>query len=167
MVIDKQSKSKNEEYGSNYFINKYLGCTRVENERDNTKKFIKATDKWIKTNLGENAELSEKVIRNVNKALKEKDTINVEELSQDIFGDSEVKFSYSEFIEEEGIKEKVIIDKDYVDKKFRKRKLKLDNNIEICMDEKTYNDTDKFEIKKAGDGSINIVIKNIYNYIQK
>ncbi len=43
MVIDKQKKSKDsEEYGSNYFISKYLGCKIVENERDVTKKFCES-----------------------------------------------------------------------------------------------------------------------------
>ncbi len=61
MVIDKQKKIKtSEEYGSNYFINKYLGCSIIENERDTTKNFVQATEKWVKTNLNENADTSEK-----------------------------------------------------------------------------------------------------------
>lgn len=167
MVIDKQSKSKNEEYGSNYFINKYLGCTVIANERDITKSFVKATEKWTKSNLEENASLSEKVIRNVNKALKEKDTINVEELSEDIFGDSEAKLSYNEFIAEQGVNEKVTVDKEWVEKKFKRIRLKIDKDIDLYIDEQSYHDTDRFEIKRVGDGSVNIIIKNVYNYIQK
>ncbi|MCR6678981.1 nucleoid-associated protein, partial [Escherichia marmotae] len=43
MVIDKNSGKKDEdEYGSNYFINNYLGCKIINNERDLTKTFVKS-----------------------------------------------------------------------------------------------------------------------------
>lgn len=49
MVLDKQKKSKEEdEYGANYFINSFLGCTIVANERDMTKTFLKAAETWTR-----------------------------------------------------------------------------------------------------------------------
>ncbi|MBY6798127.1 nucleoid-associated protein [Clostridium botulinum] len=169
MVIDKQSKSKSsEEYGANYFINKYLGCSVVENERDSTKNFVQATEKWVKFNLNENAEISAKIIRAVNKVLKEKDTIDIEEVSNEMFGENEdVKLNYEGFIAEHGVKDKICVDKEWVDKKIRKMKIKIDNNIDLYIDEETYNDPSKFEVKNIGDGSVNIMIKNVYNYMQK
>ncbi|WP_049043266.1 nucleoid-associated protein [Clostridium sporogenes] len=169
MVIDKQSKSKNsEEYGSNYFIKKYLGCSIIENERDSTKLFVRATEKWIESNLNEDAATSEKIIRKVNKVLKEDDVIDIKEISNNIFGENhDVKLNYEGFIAEHGVKDKISVDKDWVDKKLKKIKLKIDNDIDLYMDEEIYNDPSRFEVKNLGDGSVNIVIKNIYNYIQK
>ncbi|NFH34434.1 nucleoid-associated protein [Clostridium sporogenes] len=169
MVIDKQKKTKtSEEYGSNYFINKYLGCSIIENERDSTKNFVQATEKWVKTNLSENAEVSEKIIRTVNKVLKEKDTIDIKEVSDKIFEENEdAKLNYEGFIAEHGVKDKISVDKEWVDKKIKKIKLKIDNNIDLCIDEEVYNDPSRFEIKNVGDGSVNIMIKNVYNYMQK
>ncbi|PIH03945.1 nucleoid-associated protein [Clostridium combesii] len=169
MVIDKQKKSKDsEEYGSNYFISKYLGCKIVENERDATKNFVKATEKWAKSNLNENADTSEKIIRTVNKLLKEEDTINVKEVSNDIFGENpDIKLNYEGFISEQGVKDKVSIDKEWVDKKFKRIRVKIDKDIDLYIDEESYHDESRFEVKRVGDGSVNIMIKNVYNYIQK
>ncbi|NFI47846.1 nucleoid-associated protein [Clostridium botulinum] len=169
MVIDKQKRIKNsEEYGANYFIDKYLGCSIIENERDSTKNFVQATEKWVKFNLNENAEISAKIIRAVNKVLKEKDTIDIKEVSNEMFGENEdVKLNYEGFIAEHGVKDKICVDKEWVDKKIRKMKIKIDNNIDLYIDEETYNDPSKFEVKNIGDGSVNIMIKNVYNYMQK
>ncbi|BAQ12276.1 hypothetical protein CBB2_0166 [Clostridium botulinum] len=169
MLIDKQKKSKDsEEYGSNYFISKYLGCKIVENERDATKNFVKATEKWAKSNLNENADTSEKIIRTVNKLLKEEDTINVKEVSNDIFGENpDIKLNYEGFISEQGVKDKVSIDKEWVDKKFKRIRVKIDKDIDLYIDEESYHDESRFEVKRVGDGSVNIMIKNVYNYMQK
>lgn len=169
MVIDKQKKSKDsEEYGSNYFISKYLGCRIVENERDITKNFVKSTEKWAKSNLNENAATSEKIIRTVNKALKEEDTIDVKEFSNNIFGDNpDIKLNYEGFISEQGVKDKISIDKEWVDKKFKRIRIKIDKDIDLYIDEESYHDESRFEVKRVGDGSVNITIKNVYNYMQK
>ncbi len=169
MVIDKQKKSKDsEEYGSNYFISKYLGCKIVENERDVTKNFVKATEKWAKSNLNENADTSEKIIRTVNKLLKEEDTIDVKEVSNDIFGENpDIKLNYEGFISEQGVKDKISVDKEWVDKKFKRIRVKIDKDIDLYIDEESYHDESRFEVKRVGDGSVNIMIKNVYNYMQK
>ena len=60
MVLDKQKKSKEEdEYGANYFINSFLGCTIVANERDMTKTFLKAAETWTRKNFSEDAVTAE------------------------------------------------------------------------------------------------------------
>ncbi|GAA0744480.1 nucleoid-associated protein [Clostridium oceanicum] len=169
MVIDKQKKSKSkDEYGSNYFINKYLGCKIVENERDATKKFVKATGEWAKSNLENNASMAEKVIRSVNQKLKEDDSIDVKQLSEDIFGENnDVKLNYNQYIKDEGINEKVDVDKEWVEKKFKRIRLKIDKDIDLYINEESYNDNSRLEVKRVGDGSLNITIKNVCNYTQK
>lgn len=169
MVIDKQSKSKDaEDYGSNYFINNFLGCTIVNNERDVTRNFIKTTEKWTRDNLKDNADKAEIVRTSIKKKLKEEDNININELSSEIFGDnSEESQNFVQYAKERGITENVEVDKQWIDNKFKRVRLKIDKEIDIYIDEEAYNDNSKFEIIRNGDGTINMLIKHVKNYIEK
>ena len=40
-------------------------------------------------------------------------------------------------------------------------------NIDLYINEETYHDSNKFEIVRNGDGSINLIVKNVINYIEK
>jgi hypothetical protein len=105
MVIDKQNKSKHtEDYGANWFINNYLGCTIIDNERDETKKLISITEKWTQNALSENADKQELVRKELRKHLKEEDTIDLEKFSEQIFSESpEIRDSFITFASESGI----------------------------------------------------------------
>ncbi|WP_315121040.1 nucleoid-associated protein [uncultured Clostridium sp.] len=167
-VIDKQKKKDDEEYGANYFISKFLGCTIIDNKRDLTKKFLVATEKWTRTNVKENAEEAEKIRSSVRKKLKEEEDLDVYQVSQDIFGDNkETQSNYMNYIYSEGVKEKIEVDKDWVEKKYKRTRLKIDRDIDLYINEEAYTDVNKFQIQRNGDGTINIVIKNIINYIEK
>lgn len=169
MVIDKQSKSKDkEEYGSNYFISKYLGCSIIDNERDMTRNFIKAAEQWTRVNLQENADTAETVRSTIKKKLKEEETIDVHDLSTDMFGENEdVKESFKEYISAQGLSSNISVDKEWVEKKLKRIRLKIDKDIDLYINEEAYHDNSKFEIQRVGDGSINIVIKHVINYIEK
>ncbi len=52
-------------------------------------------------------------------------------------------------------------------KKMKRTRLKIDKEIDLYIDDEAYHDDSKFEIVRNGDGSINMVIKNIKNYIEK
>ena len=87
MVLDKQKKSKEEdEYGANYFINSFLGCTIVANERDMTKTFLKAAETWTRKNFSEDAVTAEKVRR-----LEEERCRNCNRLLGKFNGQAEIK----------------------------------------------------------------------------
>ncbi|MGG7097241.1 nucleoid-associated protein [Clostridium sardiniense] len=168
MVLDKQKKSKNEdEYGANYFINNFLGCTIVTNERDMTKNFLKATEAWTRENFAEDADQAEKVRSTVKAKLKEEEIINVDELSEELFkNEGNIKDNFSNFVKEQSVEE-VEVDKTWVEKKLKRVRLKIDKEIDLYIDEEVYNDSSKFEIVRNGDGSINMVIKHVKNYIEK
>ncbi|MBM7834649.1 nucleoid-associated protein [Clostridium sardiniense] len=168
MVLDKQKKSKNEdEYGANYFINNFLGCTIVTNERDMTKNFLKATEAWTRENFAEDADQAEKVRSTVKAKLKEEEIINVDELSEELFKhEGNIKNNFSNFVKEQSVEE-VEVDKTWVEKKLKRVRLKIDKEIDLYIDEEVYNDSSKFEIVRNGDGSINMVIKHVKNYIEK
>ncbi|MBP1889256.1 hypothetical protein J2Z53_000837 [Clostridium moniliforme] len=168
MVLDKQRKSKNEdEYGANYFINNFLGCTIIANERDMTKTFLKATEAWTRENFPEDADQAEKVRSKVKNKLKNEEVINIDEFSEELFKDQEIKKeNFNTFVKSQGLDE-VSVDKTWVEKKLKRVRLKIDKEIDLYIDEEAYNDSSKFEIVRNGDGSINMVIKHVKNYIEK
>lgn len=169
MVIDKQTKNKNsEEYGSNYFINNFLGCTVIENERDMTKNLVEATEKWTRANLKENADLQEMVRVTIKKKLAEDDEVDIKEVAEELFWQApETKQNFVEFIKEQGAAEIVPVDKEWVEKKFKRIRLKIDKDIDLYINPDAYQDNSRFEIKRNGDGTINMTIKHVSNYIEK
>lgn len=168
MVIDKQPKKEDEDYGSNYFVGNYLNCTIISNERDLTKSFVKAAEKWTQNNLKDNADEAEKIRSSIKRKLKEDDTINVEQFSQEIFnGNEEVSQNFSQFVKEQGVQEKVDVDKQWVETKLNRIRLKIDKDIDIYINTEAYNDSSRFEITRNGDGTINMVIKHVRNYVEK
>ncbi|SHJ87896.1 Nucleoid-associated protein YejK [Clostridium cavendishii DSM 21758] len=168
MVIDKQKKSKDEdEYGANYFINSFLGCTIVTNERDMTKTFLKATETWTRNNMYENADTAEQIRTTIKSKLREEDNINIEELSKELFKEyPQAEESFNQFVMGHGLEE-VAVDKQWVEKKLSRVRLKIDKDIDLYLNEEAYKDNSRFEIQRNGDGSINMIIKHVMNYIEK
>lgn len=171
MVIDKQNKGKNndgESYGSNYFISKYLGCSIINNERDKTKTLLKAVEEWTRNNLNDDAAAAETVRSTMKKKLKEEDSIDVASLSNELLpGLESVSKNFTEFISNQGIENNVEVDKEWVGKKLKRTRLKIDADIDLYINDEAYNDNRRFEIQRNGDGSINIIIKHVLNYIEK
>ena len=169
MVIDKQRKSKDEdEYGANYFINNFLGCSIITNERDMTKTFLKATENWTRSNIVEDADKAERIRTAIKAKLKDEEKINIEELSEELFKENpEVKSNFSNFVKSHGLEEEVAIDKQWIEKKLKRVRLKIDKDIDLYINEEAYHDSSKFEIQRNGDGSINMIIKHVINYIEK
>ncbi len=169
MVIDKQRKSKDEdEYGANYFISNFLGCSIVNNERDMTKTFLKAAENWTRSNIVEDADRAERIRTTVKAKLKEEDKINIDELSNELFKeDPEIKNDFTTFVKSHGLEDEVAIDKQWVEKKLKRVRLKIDKDIDLYINEEAYHDGSRFEIQRNGDGSINMIIKHVINYIEK
>lgn len=169
MVIDKQSKSKdNEEYGSNYFISNYLGCNVIDNERDMTKNFVKAAETWTRNHLKDDAHAAEKARNTIKKTLKGEEIVDIKALSENLFTDQEeVQKDFVEFIIKQGVNENLNVDKKWVDKKLKRVRLKIDKDIDLYINEEAYDDNSRFEISRNGDGSINMVIKHVMNYDEK
>jgi hypothetical protein len=169
MVIDKVNKNKEgEEYGSNYFIGNYLGCSIVTNERDMTKGFLKAAETWTRSNVNTDADKAENIRSTIKQKLKSEEHLDIRELSEDLFKDSETaKSDFVQYIASQGLEEKVAIDKQWVEKKLKRVRLKIDKDIDLYINEEAYQDSSKFEIVRNGDGSINMLIKHVINYIEK
>lgn len=168
-VIDKQKKSNdNDEYGANYFMNSFLGCSVVANKRDMTKTFLKAAESWTRSNITEDAEKAERIRSTVKSKLREEDSINIEDVSNELFKDEPIKKQdFETFMKGNGLEQEIDIDKAWVEKKLKRVRLKIDKDIDLYINEEAYHDNSKFEIQRNGDGSINMIIKHVINYIEK
>lgn len=167
MVIDKKKGSKKEEdYGTNYFIDNYLGCEIVVNERDMTKGFLETAEQWTRENLSDNADKAEKLRRKVKEKLKEEDEIDLKEFTSEVFEEGE-ESNFLSYVKENGLDENISVDKEWVEKKLKRVRLKIDGDIDVYLSEEAYKDFTRFQIKRNGDGTIDMVIKGVRNYIEK
>ncbi len=169
LVIDKQTaKKEDEDYGSNYFIGNFLNCSITENERDMTKGLVKAAELWTRDKLKENAPRAEEVRSGIKRLLKEEDNIDVRELSQNLFKEEEeVGNDFFQYVTSQGVKEEVIVDKDWVDKKLKRIRLKIDKDIDLYINSEVYEDINRFEVKRNGDGTLSMIIKHVRNYEER
>ncbi|GAA0182761.1 nucleoid-associated protein [Clostridium sediminicola] len=168
MVIDKVNKKDKDDYGSNYFISNFLGCNIVDNERDITKTFINAAEKWTRTSLKEKADVQEQVRSELKKHIKKADNIDINQISQEILKeDKEAQESFVNFVKEQGVSDNIQLDKQWIDKKLKRVRLKIDKDIDIYINEEAYDDNSRFEIIRNGDGTINMIIKHVSHYLEK
>lgn len=163
MIIDRRPNKSNEDESS-YFLD-YIGCSIINNERDLTKSFIKAAGQWVKNNLKDDAETAERTRSLIRRKLNEEEDINIDNLSSEISNGADE--SFAGYLKQAGIeKDTIPLDKHYIDKKLVKKKIKVDKDISLSITEEAYNDTNRFEVKHNGDGTIDFVIKNIRNYTE-
>lgn len=173
MVLDKQKKSSDDEYGTNYFLGCFLGSSVITNERDMTKTFLKAAESFTRKNYANDAVKAESIRTAVKSKLKDDDSINIDELSEELFkgelfsAEPGAKEDFKTFVKSQGVSEEVDVDKTWVEKKLKRVRLKIDKEIDLYIDEDVYHDPNKFEIQRNGDGSINMIIKHVVNYIEK
>lgn len=169
MIIDKKKRANSEdEYGANYFTNNFLNCSVIMNERDMTKTFLNATETWIRNNMHEDANRAEKIRTKIKNEISNEDNINIHDLAFDLFfSEPDSIESFETFVMGKGLEEEIAIDRQFADKKLSKFKLNIDRDIELNITEDAYENNRKFEIQRNGDGTINMVIKNIANYIVK
>ncbi|HAK41817.1 MAG TPA: nucleoid-associated protein [Clostridium sp.] len=169
LVIDKKNKRANEdkEYGSNYFIDNYLGCTVIENDRDNTKGFIKGNEVFIRNYISDDAVAAEKVRSKIKEKLITDDEVSIDEMAEILEehkpGTKESYMMYMDSL----CNQKFPRDKNYTEKRLKRARLKIDRDIDLYISQDMYKDSSRFEITRNGDGSINMTIKNIINYIEK
>lgn len=168
MVLDKQKVSSKDEYIANYFVKTFLGASIVTNERDMTKTFVKATENWTRKNVTDNAEKAEEIRTAIKNKLDQNDSINIEDFANEILKENpQVREDYMNYMKSQGLKDEVAVDKTWIDKKLKRLRLSIDKEIDIYINRETYEDKNKFEIIRNGDGSINMILKDIVNYIEK
>lgn len=175
VAIIKESKSTNnyhvlliDKEAEGYFTDSFLNCEFVRDSRENTKIIKNVSESFARKTFKDNAHEAERFRNNVTDKLRSEDHINIEKLIEESFNDDEIKKEYKNTLVSEGIKENsVSIDKEWAEKKLKRKRLKVDKDIELYIDSEAYNNKDKFQIKRNGDGTIDIIIRNVKNYVER
>ena len=164
IVLDKQGFHKDTESEiAQFFHQKFLNCLILSDNRDHTKLFRNVTEKWTRKNLKHDIDMAQEVREEVVESLKNGVDIDLQKFTQNIFGnDMDRQHNLLEYMVNEGLeKESFEVDKKWVEKRMTKRIMKTDSGIEIKGDYEILQDPMKFQVQKNGDGSINLVIRNI------
>ncbi len=165
-VLDKKRRTKEDtELGINYFVADYLYSTFITNERDNTKSFINNSENWIRKNV-QSAEDQQKIRDSFKNKVIEEDIINIEEVAKEVLKEPGAADNFKVYMAR-SCEEEFGVDKTYVEKKVKKVRLNIDKEIDLYISNAAYNDQDKFDIVPNGDGSVNMIIKNVMSYIEK
>lgn len=170
LVLDKRTGkvSDEEEYGANYFTENFLGCLLKDNDRDATRTFMDLVEIWTRSNFKNEAALAEKLRTTVKDTLQDNETIKIYDLAEELFNpyETESKKAFIAYLQENNLEE-FQVDAELVEKRLSKVKIKVSSDIELNITGDAYKDINKFEIRDNGDGSINMIIKNIENYVEK
>lgn len=168
LILNRPTKQEKEAKNLNLFIDDILKCTLVDDKRDFTKTFTKTSEKWVRENLNEDAGKAEEVRREISEVLRNEEVIDIKEIATQVLGNEEMAESYIDALKEEGLKEsKIEVDREWVDKKLKRKKLKIDKDMEIYINSDAYNDINRFQIKRNGDGTIDIIIRQVRSYFEK
>lgn len=166
LVLNKGTTKDSEEYGANYFVDNFLGCALVNNDRDKTRTFLAAVEIWTRSNFKNEAVQAEKIRSAVKEKLKENDEINIYNLAAEILSYGETRTDFIAYMQKYDLEE-FPVDKEYLEKKLSKLKIKVSSGIDLSITEDDYRDINKFEVRDNGDGSITMMIKNIENYVER
>ena len=150
------------------FINSFLQCTFTRDRRENTKIINRVSEQFARKAFKDNAQEAERFRTRLSDHLRNQDSFDVQKVAEENFSDIMVKNEFKAVMVSEGITENdVPIDREWAEKKLKKKRLKVDKSIELYIDSEVYNDKEKFQIKRNGDGTIDIILKNVKNYIER
>lgn len=150
------------------FINSFLKCTFTRDRRENTKIINRVSEQFARKAFKDNAQGAEQFRTRLSDYLRNEDSFDVQKVAEENFNDIMVKNEFKAVMVSEGITENdVPIDREWAEKKLKRKRLKVDKSIELYIDNEAYNDKEKFQIKRNGDGTIDIILKNVKNYIER
>jgi hypothetical protein len=160
LVYDKQQEG--------YFCQAFIRVRPVRDRRENTRIIQKTSETFARTAFKDNAQEAEGFRKKLTETLMQEERFNVEDLTHKLLPTEEARREYQAALVSHGIHETdVPIDREWAEKKLKRKRLKVDKSIELYIDDDAYNDKEKFQIKRNGDGTIDIILKNIRNYIEK
>ncbi|MDD2494806.1 MAG: nucleoid-associated protein, partial [Tissierellia bacterium] len=144
-----------------YYISKHiLGCKEEKKDKEKVKIITDTTDKIIKEYYDDDLIMKSKVKNIIRENIEESLNINLEQISEEVFKDEEIKKAYNEEIKMKGIKEpEVKVNFNYANKIKTKQKIITDEGIEINIPYEMLSDTDKVEFITNTNGTISIVLK--------
>ena len=166
LYLDKNYKNSHE--NSNYFKEDFLKCFKVYSDYSKTKELISVAEKWTRKNIRDDADSAFFVRESFKDKLNNEENLNINEFAREVFKNDRDKIeSFVDFIESNGIEGEVVVDKDYIHKKYERIRLKIDRDIDLYINKESFYDINRFEVKRNGDGSLNMIIKYVLNYNEK
>lgn len=152
-----------------YYISKHiLHCKEEKPDKEKVKIITETTDKIIKEYYDDDMFMKSQVKNIIRENVEESLNINVEEISEKVFKDTEAKQIYNEEIKMKGIKEpEVKVNFNYANKIKTKQKLITDEGIEINIPYEILSNKEKVEFITNNDGTISIILKNIDSILDK
>jgi len=150
-----------------YFRERFIEAEIVENDRDKTKKLIKASKSFVKEALSDDLEENIRVQNQLYKKLKNEETIDIEKTADEMFKDSDKAADFKNYLYKQGLEKNVQIDNSYSEKKLKRIRIKIDKDMDLYVSEESYDDKDRFEVVRNGDGLVSVLIKNVRNLEEK
>lgn len=168
IVLDK--KQKIEDGNEAYFVDDYLEAVKVSDDTEKTRRFKATVEKWTQKNLTDQIEAADTVRSIVNETLLSEDKISVDEIALNMFEDvPEIQESFKEAVADAGYRQgsQFEVDKTWVEKKMKSKQIKTDTGVVIRGEFDFFKDSQKFIVKKNGDGTVDYVIKNVRNVVER
>lgn len=163
--IDKVYKNSTET--QNYFKDEFLHCEKIHSNSSKTRDLIYAAEKWTRKNIKDDADRAFFIRESLREKLTDGENLNINSFAREVFDEKNVIENFVDFVESNGIEGDIVVDKDYVNKKYERIRLKIDKDIDLYINKDSFYDVNRFEVKRNGDGSLNIIIKYILNYYEK
>lgn len=168
IILDK--KQKIEDGNEDYFVSDFLEAVRVTDDTDKTRRFKATVEKWTQKNLADQIEAADTVREIVNETLLSEDQISMDALASKMFDEvPEIKESFKEAVSDAGYREgtEFDIDKQWVEKKMKSKQIKTDTGVTIRGEFDFFKDSQRFIVRKNGDGTVDYIIKNVRNVVER
>lgn len=168
IVLDK--KQKIEDGNEAYFVDDYLEAVKVSDDTEKTRRFKATVEKWTQKNLNDQIEAADTVRDMVNETLLSEEKISIDDLASNMFENvPEIKESFKEAVADAGYREgsQFQVDKTWVEKKMKSKQIKTDTGVVIRGEFDFFKDSQRFIVKKNGDGTVDYVIKNVRNVVER
>ncbi|MBN2795070.1 MAG: nucleoid-associated protein [Clostridia bacterium] len=168
IVLDK--KEKVEDGHQDFFVQDYLECVKISDDTLKTRNFKKTVEKWTQKNLADHIDIASEVRDSVNDKLLSEKTISVEAIAAEVFEQiPEMKESFKEAVAEAGYRDGTSfeVDQNWVEKKMKSKQIRTDTGVVIKGEFDFFNDSQRFTIRKNGDGTVDYVIKGVRNVVER
>lgn len=169
VVLDKQQSSDAENEIANFFVKDFLNSNVLADNKDKTRTFKDITEKWVRSQLKQDIEQASKVREVLSDNLKKEEEINIRNFVEKAMdGNEDIQKDYIDHLNTEGFQiTNFEVDRPWVDKKLKKKSIKTDTGFDIRNDRDCFEDNLKYRVKTNGDGTVDIIIKNVRHFVEK
>ena len=169
VILDKQQSSDQENEVANFFEKDFLNSNVLVDSKDKTKMFKNITEKWVRNQLRQDIDTATKVRETLSDSLKKEEEINIRNFVEEAMdANEEIQKDYIDHLNSNGFQiTSFEVNKPWVEKKLKKKAIKTDTGFEIKNDRECFDDNLKYNVKRNGDGTVDIIIKNVTSFVEK